>query len=151
MTHQQQAEQNFLAGYNCAQSVLLAFSGDLGLTPDVALRLASSFGGGMGRLREVCGALSAILMAAGLLYGYTAPNDDSAKAAHYALVQELAGRFRRTCGSLLCRELLGREGAESPVPEARTAAYYAQRPCVRFVGEAARILEEYLAEHPPAP
>ena len=80
MTHQQRAEENFLAGYNCAQSVFLAFAEDLGLTDDFALRLSSSFGGGMGRLREVCGGVSGILMAAGLLYGYTSPNDDQAKA-----------------------------------------------------------------------
>ena len=149
LTHQEQAEQNFLAGYNCAQSVLLAFADDLGLEKEFALRLSSSFGGGMGRLREVCGAVSAMLMAAGLLYGYTAPNDDQAKAAHYALVQELAGRFRAQYGAILCRELLGRAGAESPIPEKRTETYYTQRPCARFVGGAARILEEYMAEHPP--
>lgn len=149
MTHQERAEQNFLSGYNCAQSVLLAFADDLGLEPEFALRLASSFGGGMGRLREVCGAVSGILMAAGLFYGYSSPNDDEAKATHYALVQELAGRFRAEYGTILCRELLGRKGAEAPVPEKRTEAYYAQRPCARFVGGAARILEEYMAEHPP--
>ena len=91
MNHRELAENNFLAGYNCAQSVLLAFAEDLGLDGDFALRLSSSFGGGMGRLREVCGAVSAILMAAGLVYGYTAPGDDGAKAAHYARVQALAG------------------------------------------------------------
>ncbi len=149
MTHEEKAVQNFLSGYNCAQSVFLAFAPDLGLSDDLALRLSSSFGGGMGRLREVCGAVSGILRAAGVLYGYTSPCDDAAKAAHYALVQELAGKFRERHGAILCRELLGRSGPESPVPEARTAAYYAQRPCARFVGDGARILEEYMAEHPP--
>ena len=149
MNHRELAENNFLAGYNCAQSVLLAFAEDLGLDGDFALRLSSSFGGGMGRLREVCGAVSAILMAAGLVYGYTAPGDDGAKAAHYARVQALAEAFRREHGSILCRELLGRVGPESPVPEARTAAYYAGRPCAALVGSAAEIFETYLAEHPP--
>ena len=149
MNHRELAENNFLAGYNCAQSVLLAFAEDLGLDGDFALRLTSSFGGGMGRLREVCGAVSAILMAAGLVYGYTAPGDDGAKAAHYARVQALAEAFRREHGSILCRELLGRAGPESPVPEARTAAYYAGRPCAALVGSAAEIFETYLAEHPP--
>ena len=149
MTHRELAEKNFLAGYNCAQAVLLAFAEDLGLEAGLALRLSASFGGGMGRLREVCGALSAVLMAAGVLYGYDEPGDDRAKAAHYARVQELAGSFREACGSILCRELLGRAGAEAPVPEARTAAYYAGRPCAKIVGAAARILEEYMAEHPP--
>lgn len=151
MTHEEKAIQNFMAGYNCAQSVFLAFAPDLGLSDDLALRLSSSFGGGMGRLREVCGAISGILMAAGVLYGYTSPTDDEAKAAHYALVQDLAGRFRALHGTILCRDLLGKTGPESPVPEARTAAYYAQRPCARFVGDAARILEEYMADHPPKP
>ena len=90
-------------------------------------------------------------MAAGLLYGYTAPDNDEAKAAHYALVQELAEEFRRENGSIICRELLGRDGPEAPVPEKRTAAYYAQRPCARFVGSAAAILERYMAQHPPLP
>ena len=150
MTHEEKAAANFLAGYNCAQSVFLAFAEDLGLTEDFALRLASSFGGGMGRLREVCGGLSGIFMAAGLLYGYAAPDDDRAKAAHYALIQDLAEEFRRENGSIICRELLGREGPEAPVPEKRTAAYYAQRPCARLVGSAAAILERYMAAHPPA-
>ena len=149
MTHEEKAIQNFMAGYNCAQSVFLAFAPDLGLSDDLALRLSSSFGGGMGRLREVCGAVSGILMAAGALYGYTSPTDDDAKAAHYALVQDLAGQFRALHGTILCRDLLGKTGPETPVPEARTAAYYAQRPCARFVGDAARILEDYIAAHPP--
>ena len=151
MTHEEKAIENFLAGYNCAQSVFLAFAPDLGLSDELALRLSSSFGGGMGRLREVCGAVSGMLMAAGALYGYTSPTDDQAKAAHYALVQDLAGQFRALHGTIICRELLGRTGAESPVPEERTAAYYAQRPCARFVGDGAKILEAYMAEHPPKP
>ena len=151
MTHEEKAIENFLAGYNCAQSVFLAFAPDLGLSDELALRLSSSFGGGMGRLREVCGAVSGMLMAAGALYGYTSPTDDQAKAAHYALVQDLAGQFRALHGTIICRELLGRTGAESPVPEERTAAYYAQRPCARFVGDGAKILEAYMAQHPPKP
>ena len=151
MTHEEKAIANFLAGYNCAQSVFLAFAPDLGLSDELALRLSSSFGGGMGRLREVCGAVSGMLMAAGALYGYTSPTDDQVKAAHYALVQDLAGQFRALHGTIICRELLGRTGAESPVPEERTAAYYAQRPCARFVGDGAKILEAYMAQHPPKP
>ena len=151
MTHEEKAIANFLVGYNCAQSVFLAFAPDLGLSDELALRLSSSFGGGMGRLREVCGAVSGMLMAAGALYGYTSPTDDQVKAAHYALVQDLAGQFRALHGTIICRELLGRTGAESPVPEERTAAYYAQRPCARFVGDGAKILEAYMAQHPPKP
>ncbi len=149
MNHEQQAVQYFLDGYNCAQAVFLAFAPDLGMERAAAARLSSSFGGGMGRLREVCGAVSGMLMAAGALYGYDTPGDDVQKAAHYALVQALAGQFREAHSTLLCRELLNRPGPESPTPEARTPDYYASRPCARFVGTAARILEEYMAKHPP--
>ena len=149
MDHATQAQAYFLEGYNCAQSVLLAFAPDLGLTKEDSARMASSFGGGMGRLREVCGAVSGMLMAAGALYGYTTPADDVVKGQHYTLVQELAGRFREVHGALTCRELLNRPGPESPIPDAFNAAVYASRPCARFVGTAARILEEYMAEHPP--
>ena len=149
MNHEQQADQYFLDGYNCAQAVFLAFAPDLGMERAAAARLSSSFGGGMGRLREVCGAVSGMLMAAGALYGYDTPGDDVQKAAHYALVQALAGQFREAHSTILCRELLNRPGPESPTPEARTPDYYASRPCARFVGTAARILEEYMAKHPP--
>ena len=149
MNHEQQAVQYFLDGYNCAQAVFLAFAPDLGMERAAAARLSSSFGGGMGPLREVCGAVSGMLMAAGALYGYDTPGDDVQKAAHYALVQALAGQFREAHSTLLCRELLNRPGPESPTPEARTPDYYASRPCARFVGTAARILEEYMAKHPP--
>ena len=149
MNHEQLATQYFLDGYNCAQAVFLAFAPEIGLEPDLALRLSSSFGGGMGKLREVCGAVSGMLMAAGALYGYTTPADDVVEGQHYTLVQELAGRFREVHGALTCRELLNRPGPESPIPDAFNAAVYASRPCARFVGTAARILEEYMAEHPP--
>ena len=149
MNHEQQAVQYFLDGYNCAQAVFLAFAPDLGMERAAAARLSSCFGGGMGRLRDVCGAVSGMLMAAGALYGYDTPGDDVQKAAHYALVQALAGQFREAHSTLLCRELLNRPGPESPTPEARTPDYYASRPCARFVGTAARILEEYMAKHPP--
>ena len=149
MTHEEQAVQNFLNGYNCAQAVFLAFAPDLGMDRDIAARLSSSFGGGMGRLREVCGAVSGMFLAAGALYGYDTPGDDTAKAAHYTLIQDLAAAFQAAHGTLICRELLGRDGPEVPVPEERTPAYYADRPCARFVGTAARLLEEYMAGHPP--
>ena len=149
MTHEEKAVENFLAGYNCAQSVFLAFAEDLGLEPDFALRLASSFGGGMGRLREVCGGVSGILMAAGLLYGYTSPDNDETKAAHYALVQELAEEFSRENGSIICRELLSLPpGPQDPTPQPRTQAYYKLRPCPDKVASAAAILEQYLRENP---
>ena len=151
MNHEERAIQNFMNGCNCAQAVFLAFAPELGISDDLALRLSSSFGGGMGRLREVCGAVSGVLMAAGGLYGYADLSDAAAKADHYALVQALAGQFREQFGSIICRELLDRKGAEPPVPDARTPDYYAKRPCARFVGGAARILEQYMVQHTPNP
>ena len=145
----ERAYELFCAGYNCAQSTFAALCPLTGLDQMRALRLASGLGGGVARQREVCGAVSGMLMAAGALYGYTTPADDVVKGQHYTLVQELAGRFREVHGALTCRELLNRPGPESPTPEARTPDYYASRPCARFVGTAARILEEYMAKHPP--
>lgn len=136
----------FVEGYNCAQAVAVAFSDVTGLTPEFSAKMASSFGGGMGRMREVCGAVSGMLMVAGLLYGYDAKDDDQAKKAHYALVQELAGKFREQMGSIVCRELLANPPAD-PTPSPRTEAYYKERPCARFVYLAASILEEYIETH----
>ena len=102
MTHQEKARQNFLNGYNCAQAVFCAFCDVTGMDEREALRLSSSFGGGMGRLREVCGAVSGMFMAAGLLYGYDDLEDKSLKAAHYARIQDLAARFSSQKKSLIC-------------------------------------------------
>lgn len=145
----EEARANFYKGYNCAQSVLLAFAGECGLTESQAARIGASLGGGMGRLREVCGALSAILVLDGLLEGYETPGDASAKAAHYARVQALAAAFREEHGAILCRELLKLPaGASVPTPEARTPEYYRQRPCPELCASAARIFEEYLRREP---
>jgi C_GCAxxG_C_C family probable redox protein len=114
---------------------------------DAALRLASSFGGGMGRLREVCGAVTGMFMVAGMLYGYTDAQDDEIKAAHYALIQSLAHTFREKHGSYVCRELLGLpEGESDPVPSKRTAAYYAARPCGELAYSAAELLDNLIAK-----
>lgn len=146
MTRAEQAAQYFVEGYNCAQAVAMAFCDLTGLDEMRIARLASSFGGGMGRMREVCGAVSGMLLVLGDLYGYT---DDvgTAKKDHYALVQALAGQFRDTAGSIVCREIL-KNPPTDPVPSARTEEYYASRPCVRMVYSAASILEEYIATHP---
>ena len=141
------AAKLFLDGYNCAQAVAVAFSDLTGLDETLSARLASSFGGGMGRMREVCGAVSGMLMVAGILYGYDTPGDDVAKKAHYALVQELAGQFREKNGSIVCREIL-KNPPSDPAPSPRTAEYYASRPCARMVYAAATILENYIAQHP---
>ena len=126
---------------------MVAFCDVTGLETATAARMASSFGGGMGRLREVCGAVSGMLMVAGYLYGYDNPGDDGAKKAHYQLVQELAGKFREKMGSIICRELLQNPPSD-PNPTPRTAEFYAKRPCARMVMTAARLLDEFIAEHP---
>ncbi len=141
----QKAENLFLNGCNCAQAVLTAYHDVIGLSEEQAMKLASSFGAGMGRMREVCGACSAAFMIAGLLCGYADAGDDKAKAEHYRLIQQMAERFRQQHGTILCRELLqGIKTDTSPTPSARTEAYYKQRPCVRFVRTAAEIVEEFL-------
>ena len=147
MNHRELAERNFEAGCNCAQSVLLAFSDLTGLDDKTTLAISSSFGAGMGRLREVCGAVSGMFMVAGLLYGGKASQEE--KAAHYERLQLLAARFREKNGSYLCRELLaGVPVTSGPAPEARTAEYYKTRPCKHLCGDAAELLEQYIAEHP---
>ena len=144
--HSIRAGELFLAGYNCSQSVVVAFCDLTGLSEEFSAKLSSSFGGGMGRMREVCGAVSGMLTVAGLLYGYGAP-DDAAKKAHYTLVQALAGQFRDEHGSIICREIL-KNPPSDPNPTPRTAEFYKTRPCARMVMTAARILDEYIALHP---
>ncbi|MBP3489009.1 MAG: C_GCAxxG_C_C family protein [Roseburia sp.] len=139
----------FEEGYNCAQAVFLAFEDLHGIDRKTAAALSSSFGGGMGRLREVCGSVSGMFMTVGVLYGYDDPKDREAKAEHYARIQELAGLFEQQNGSIVCRELLGLSvKRESPVPQERTKEYYKKRPCRELVGCAAEILEHYIEEHP---
>lgn len=145
MDHGALAQEMFYRGYNCAQAVVTAFHKELGMTEAEAARLSSSFGGGMGRMRETCGAVSGMLLVAGLLWGYHTPGDDEAKAAHYRLVQKLAGKFREGTGSIVCRELLGNPPSD-PNPTPRTAEFYKARPCAGFVALAAEILEGEMAE-----
>ena len=141
----EKAVDNFKHGYNCAQAVLLAFAKELNLEPEFALKLASSFGGGMGRLREVCGAVSAMFMVAGILKGYTEPADDEIKAKHYALIQDLASEFKSKYNTIICRELLDLPpGTDSPVPSKRTDEYYQKRPCEDFIRTAGKIIEAKL-------
>ena len=147
MNYGEKAVELFTEGYNCAQAVLLAFSDMTGLDQSFAAKMISSFGGGMGRLREVCGAVSGMAAVAGILYGYDSPTDDEAKKNHYALVQQLAEAFRQETGSIICRELLDNP-ASDPTPSPRTAQFYADRPCARFVYLAAAALDDYIAENP---
>ena len=147
MDHSILAGDLFLGGYNCSQSVGVAFCDVTGLDRAFAARMASSFGGGMGRQREVCGAVSGMLMVLGLLYGYDTPGDDVSKKRQYQDIHALCGRFREEVGSIVCREIL-KNPPSDPTPSPRTAEYYAKRPCARMVMTAARILDEYIAEHP---
>lgn len=147
MNHSELAVENFMRGYSCSQAVVVAFCDVTGMKPQYAARLSSSFGGGMGRMREVCGAVSGMLMVAGLLYGYGTPGDDESKRAHYKLVQELAGKFRERNGSIICREIL-KNPPSDPSPTPRTAEFYKTRPCTRMVVCAAELLDEYIAAHP---
>ena len=148
MEHGMKAAELFLSGSNCAQAVAVAFCDVTGLTPEFSAKMASAFGGGMGRLREVCGAVSGMLMVAGLLYGYDDPGEEDVnKKAHYQLVQTLAEKFREQAGSIICREILNNPPSD-PNPTPRTEEFYKKRPCARMVILAAEILDEYIAEHP---
>ena len=141
------ARENFLKGYNCAQSVVLAFADLVPVDQALLSSLASPFGGGFGRLREVCGTVSGMSMILGLLAGYDGPETGERKAELYRREQELARRFETANGSIICRELLGLNvQREAPVPEARTAQYYEKRPCPALAESAARILEAFLQE-----
>ncbi len=143
------AEENFKKGYNCTQAVVLAFSELYGMDEKTAARLSSSFGGGMGRLREVCGSVSGMFLVAGMLYGYEEPKDFQGKKEHYERIQQLAKAFEAENGSIVCRELLGLNKKEDePTPEQRTETYYKKRPCAKLVRMSAAILEEYIKEHP---
>ena len=147
MTRREAAMANFMKGYNCSQSVVLAFADMIDIDEATLSKLSSSFGGGMGRLREVCGSVSGMFMVAGLLYGYDGPETGQLKADHYARIQELAKRFEEKHGSIVCRELLGLSVRHDiPVPEARTSEYYKKRPCPEIIGDAAEILEQFINE-----
>ncbi len=141
----QRAQDLFLSGYNCAQSVMLAFADLYNVPQELALKMAAPFGGGIGRMRQTCGAACGMFLLAGLERGAVLPTDKEGKTATYALVQELAAEFKARNGSLLCGELLGLRAMQlSPVPEERTPQYYAKRPCLRMVESACRIYQEHL-------
>lgn len=146
MNHAERAKSLFKEGYNCSQAVAAAFAEELGMELETALLLTSSMGGGMGRLREVCGAVSGMFLMAGLAFGYTDPKDMTAKAAHYARIQKLAAAFKERNGSIVCRELLGEAAGTGSRPADRTPAYYKARPCEELVADAAQLLEQMLAE-----
>ena len=147
MEHKYLAADLFLEGYNCAQAVAVAFTDLTGMDKKEAAKLASPFGGGMGRLREVCGAVSGMFMVLGYLYGYDNSDADAHKKELYHQVQELAEQFKAMNGSIICRELLDNPSTD-PNPSPRTAEYYAKRPCARMVMTAAELMDQFIAEHP---
>ena len=147
MTRKEIAMQSFLDGYNCSQCMMIAFEDLIPIDLTLALQIASPFGGGMGRLREVCGSVSGMFTILGYIYGYHAPDDYEGKKVLYAHIQELAKRYEAANGSIICRELLGLDiQHDSATPEKRTESYYKARPCAEKIGSAAEILEEYLKE-----
>ena len=147
----EKAVQLFQEGYNCSQSVFGAFAERYGIDRDTAMRLAASFGAGMGRLREVCGTVSAMCLIAGLESGSTDGADQGQKAANYIEVQELAAQFMEKYHTICCADLLHldktKKESTNPVPEARTQDYYKKRPCPDIIRYAAELIEErYCAE-----
>ena len=142
------ARNYFTSGYNCAQAVVMTFSDVMQSSTEGAARLAAPFGGGMGRLREVCGTVSGMAMVAGALSPSTDPKNMGERQANYALVQRFAEAFRKENGDIVCRRLLGLEprevASEGAMPSERTAEYYRKRPCVEYVATAARIVAEYI-------
>ncbi len=144
------ARELFKEGYNCSQAVTLAFADELekrGTSREMAAGMASSFGGGLGKLREVCGCVSGMALVCGALEGYTDPKAAADKQEHYRRIQELAEAFKARNGSYICRELLaGINSDTTPVPEARTESYYKKRPCAELAACAADILERHLEE-----
>ncbi len=136
----------FRQGYNCSQSVVAAFADLYGFTREQSLRMSASFGGGIGRMRLTCGAACGMFQLVGLEVAALEGGDRETKSRNYAVVQELAGRFKAANGSIACRELLGlrRDEPASSQAEVRTAAYYARRPCLKTIESAARIFADYL-------
>ena len=147
MDHVTLAADLFLEGFNCAQAVAVAFCDVTGMDKKEAAKLASPLGGGMGRMREVCGAVSGMFMVLGFLYGYDNSDADSKKKELYKQVQELAERFKQENGSIICREIL-KNPPSDPNPSPRTAEYYAKRPCARMVMTAAKLMDDFIAAHP---
>jgi len=147
MDHGMKAAELFLSGYSCAQAVAVAFCDVTGLDEKTTARMVSAFGGGMGRLREVCGAVSGMFFVLSYLYGYDTAGDDVGKKQLYTDVQALAAAFRENCGSIVCREIL-KNPPTDPNPSPRTAEYYKTRPCARMVLVAGQLMDAFIAAHP---
>jgi len=143
MTYKEKATKLFHEGYNCSQAVFAAFADKMKIDEKTALRLSSSFGGGFARLREVCGAVSGMMMVIGMLYGYDSMEDKSVKGEHYKVCQGLISEFKNELGSIICRELIDSDD-KSPTPADRTKEYYKKRPCAEIVAVAVDITERYI-------
>ena len=145
MSRADKAEELFRRGYNCSQSVFAAFADVVGMTEEEAAQLASPFGAGFGKLREVCGAVSGMTMVMGKVKGYSDPGDYEGKKALYAIIQKMCAEFEEKQGSLICRELLGlKKGEDIGEPAVRTEEYYRSRPCIGACRTAAEITEKVL-------
>ncbi|HHY05946.1 MAG TPA: C_GCAxxG_C_C family protein [Clostridia bacterium] len=143
--HAEQAMALFKEGYNCAQAVVGAFCDETGLDFETAIKLSSSFGGGMGRLREVCGAVSGMFMVSGLMYGYSDPLNRKLRVEHYELIQALAKQFEEKNGSIICRELLGLSSTTNRlISEPRKGEHNKKRSCLEIVGQAAEMIDELI-------
>ncbi len=143
----EEAVKTFESGYTCAQAVFATYADLFGLDTETALKLSSPMGGGIGRMREVCGAVSAMALLAGLKEGNTDPAKEEGKEAIYLLTRQMAEKFKEKHGTIICRELLQIDGMEeSAAPSERTAEYYRERPCSKAVATAAGIVEEMLLE-----
>ena len=144
MTKGEKAQSLFKQGYNCSQSVALAFDEEMGLEKDMIAKIISGFGGGMGRMREVCGCVSGMVFVISSLYGYSDPKDFDSKKELYQRINQVANTFKEKNGSIICKELLGLEKKDGIVPEKRTDAYYKKRPCSELCKIAGYILEDYI-------
>ncbi len=152
-SRKEKAIELFKKGYNCSQSVVLAYADMLGLDWDLAAKMSASFGGGLGRLRHVCGTVSGMAMVAGMITASSDPKDKEQKKENYEMIQKLTKEFERQNGSIICRELLGLDGGQTTVaegyrtgavPEPRSSEYYKKRPCPELVGQACEILDQML-------
>jgi len=147
MNHKEKAAELFNSGCNCAQAVFGAFSDVTGIDYEVGMKLSSSFGGGMGKMRSVCGACTGAFAVAGILWGYSDVNDHKAKSEHYALIRRIADEFKAKHETIVCDELLkGVANTKGKEPAIRTEEYYAVRPCCKFVMDAAEILDKIIDE-----
>ena len=147
MDHGTKAAELFLSGSNCAQAIVVAFCDVTGLDEKMTAKMVSGFGGGVGRLREVCGAVSGMVFVLSCLYGYDVTDAEGFKKELYKKVQTLAGSFKEQCGSIVCREIL-KNPPSDPNPTERTAEYYKTRPCALMVKTAAELLDEFIAANP---